>query len=193
MGCLLCGARGVCKYSLKRTKWWVNVRYLLLINGFPPKSLLQSTLELSSSTCIANKVESDQYFFQTPPASFLQSCKILRLFSLKVSLLRFSRSQAIVLSSIISYKFSVLKTCIDYLKMHSECTILMQIVQNFPWETPGPPPAGGGDPLPLSALRASVKPSLVPPAVEVLDPPLISDMPQQLFVSAISHNLRKFS
>ena len=46
--------------------------------------------------------------------------------------------------------------------------------------SPGPPPAGGGDTLPLSALRASVKPSasLVtcapppPPAVELLDPPL---------------------
>ena len=32
--------------------------------------------------------------------------------------------------------------------MHSECTILMQISQNFPGETPGPPPAGGGYPLP---------------------------------------------
>ena len=40
-----------------------------------------------------------------------------------------------------------------------ECTIVSQFSKNFPGETPGPPPAGGGDPLPLSALRASVKPS----------------------------------
>ena len=66
---------------------------------FPKKSLLQSTLELFSSTSITNKVESDQYFSQTPPASFLQSCKILRLFSLRVNLFCFPRSHAIVLSS----------------------------------------------------------------------------------------------
>ena len=99
VGCLLCVAWGVCKYCLKRTKWWVNFRYLLKINKIPPKSLLQSTLELSGSTCIANKVESDQYFSQTPPASFLRSCKILRFFSLRVNLLCFPRSPAIVLSS----------------------------------------------------------------------------------------------
>ena len=50
--------------------------------------------------------------------------------------------------SFFSYKVSVLKTCIDYLKMHSECTILMQISQKIPSPT-----------LPVSALRASVKPS----------------------------------
>ena len=29
VGCLLSVTWGVCKYSLKRTKWWVNFRYLL--------------------------------------------------------------------------------------------------------------------------------------------------------------------
>ena len=56
--------------------------------------------------------------------------------------------------------------------MHSECTILMQISHDFPGETPGPP----HHPPPFGA-HASVKPSAslvtgVPPAVEVLDPPL---------------------
>ena len=54
------------------------------------------------------------------------------------------------------------KTCIDYLKMHSECTILMQFLKTFPGETPGPHLRKGVTPsptLPLSALRASVKPS----------------------------------
>ena len=42
----------------------------------------------------------------------------------------------------------------DYLKIHSECTILMQISQNFPRETPPP-----RDQTPsLSVLRASVMP-----------------------------------
>ena len=83
------------------------------------------------------------------------------------------------IGTLFSYKFSVLKTCIDYLKMHSECTILMQISQNFPGENPPDPHLREGvtPSLPLSALRASVKPSAslvtcAPPAVEVLDPPL---------------------
>ena len=50
VGCLLCVAWGVCKYSLNKTKWRVNFRDLLKINGFPENSLLQYTLELSSST-----------------------------------------------------------------------------------------------------------------------------------------------
>ena len=66
---------------------------------FRKRSLLQSTLELSSSTCIANEVESKKYFSQTPLASFLRSCKILRLFSLRVNLLCFPLSLAIVLLS----------------------------------------------------------------------------------------------
>ena len=81
----------------------------------------------------------------------------------------------------------MLKTCIDYLKMHSECTILMQISHNFPGEIPDPHLRGSPDPsptFPLSALRASVKHSAIlvtcappppippTPAVEVLDPPL---------------------
>ena len=75
------------------------------------------------------------------------------------------------------------KTCIDYLKMHSECTILMQFLKKFPGEAPGPPPAGGGDPLPhpppFGATRLSEADGLIghlcpPPAVEVLDPPLVS-------------------
>ena len=49
---------------------------------------------------------------------------------------------------IFSYKFSVQETCIDYLKMHSECTILMQFLKKISGGGPGPPPAGGGDPLP---------------------------------------------
>ena len=66
--------------------------------------------------------------------------------------------------------------------MHSECTILMQFLKKFPGEAPPDPHQREGvtpsPTLPLSALRASVKPSasLVacapPPAVEVLDPPL---------------------
>ena len=66
-----------------------------------------------------------------------------------------------ILRRIFSF-FSVLKTCIDYIKMHSECTILMQISQNFSGETSRTPTCGRGWPvptLPLSALRASVKPS----------------------------------
>ena len=76
------------------------------------------------------------------------------------------------------------KTCIDYLKMHSECTILMQISLIFRGRppdpnlregvTPSPPP----QPSPLRryapqwSLRLHC--SLVPPtpAVEILDPPL---------------------
>ena len=38
--------------------------------------------------------------------------------------------------------------CTSNLYMPSECTILMQFSQNFPGRPPGPPPAGGGDPLP---------------------------------------------
>ena len=49
---------------------------------------------------------------------------------------------------IFSYKFSVQKTCIDYLKMHSECTILMQFLKKFPGEAPRTPTCGRGDPLP---------------------------------------------
>ena len=64
--------------------------------------------------------------------------------------------------------------------MLSECTILMQFLKKFPGEAPGPPPAGGGDPLPhpppFGASRLSEAfgfiGHLCPPAVEVLDPPL---------------------
>ena len=68
--------------------------------------------------------------------------------------------------------------------MHSECTILMQFLKKFPGEGPGPPPAGGDDPLPhpppFGASRLSEAfgfighppPPPPPPAVEVLDPPL---------------------
>ena len=47
-----------------------------------------------------------------------------------------------------SYKFSVQKTCIDYLKMYSECTILMQFLKKFPGEAPRTPTCGRGDPPP---------------------------------------------
>ena len=54
------------------------------------------------------------------------------------------------------------KTCIDYLKMHSECTILMQFLKKISGVGPDPHLREGVTPsptLPLSALRASVKPS----------------------------------
>ena len=50
-----------------------------------------------------------------------------------------------------SYKFSVLKACIDNFDMFSECTILMQFSQTFSEgvETPPrTPPAGESYPLP---------------------------------------------
>ena len=65
--------------------------------------------------------------------------------------------------------------------MHSECIIWMQISQIFPGETPGHPPAGGGNPSPtpppFGAMRLSEAFGFIghlapPPAVEVLDPPL---------------------
>ena len=65
--------------------------------------------------------------------------------------------------------------------MHSECTIFMQFLKKIPGEAPGPPPAGGGDPLPhpppFGASRLSEAFGFIghlcpPPAVEVLDPPL---------------------
>ena len=71
--------------------------------------------------------------------------------------------------------------CIDYLKMHSECTILMQFLKKFPGEAPRTPTCGRGwPPTPPSPFRRfapqwSLRASLVtcaPPAVEVLDPPL---------------------
>ena len=40
------------------------------------------------------------------------------------------------------------KTCIDYLKMHAECTILMQFLQKFPGEAPRTPTCGRGWPPP---------------------------------------------
>ena len=49
---------------------------------------------------------------------------------------------------IFSYKFSVQKTCIDYLKMHSECTILMQFLKKIPGEAPRTPTCGRGWPPP---------------------------------------------
>ena len=60
---------------------------------------------------------------------------------------------------IFSYKYFVQKTCIDYLKMHSECTILMHFLKKFPGEAPRPPTYGRGWPLhhppPFGASRLS--------------------------------------
>ena len=99
-----CGVSALCSTGClqiqpKKDEMVSKLSIFVVNKWISPKSLLQSTLELSSSMCIANKVESDQYFSQTPPASFLRSCKILKLFSLRVNLVCFPRSQAIVLSS----------------------------------------------------------------------------------------------
>ena len=56
----------------------------------------------------------------------------------------------------------------------------MQFLKKIPGEAPGPPPAGGGDPLPhpppFGASRLSEAFGFIchlcPPPVEVLDPPL---------------------
>ena len=54
----------------------------------------------------------------------------------------------------------------------SECTICIHFSKIFPGEPPGPPPAGGGIPLPHHPLRADLVTPL--PAVDSLDPPLLS-------------------
>ena len=79
------------------------------------------------------------------------------------------------------YKFSVIKMCNNYLKILSECTILMQMSRGRP---PDPHLREGVTPshLPLSAILAWVNPSaslsLAPhPAIEALDPPMTLPFP----------------
>ena len=63
----------------------------------------------------------------------------------RVILQKSPNSQYILSETHFFHKFSVVKMCIYYLKMHSDCTILMQIPPPIPVGDPRPQSGRGGD------------------------------------------------